>query len=109
MRHHHYFLLAAVTLGTGLGVAFGYADHISTADGLYFAVTTGTTVGYGDITPHGWAAHMLAVVMMFAIIPCLGAAFASLTAMHLHRHVRDHIDRALAAQAPEHDEGKADS
>ena len=97
MKHHHYLFLAAVALGLGLGVAFGYADRVGPADGLYFAATTASTVGYGDVTPHGWAAHMLAVAMMFSILPLLGLGFAHLTAFHLHRHQTRERDERKAA------------
>lgn len=108
VRRHHRLALAAVLLGVALGVAFGYADHVGPAAGLYFALTTASTTGYGDITPHGWLPHLLASVLMLAVIPLLAAAWASLAAFHLHRHVRDHIDRALAARGTEdHNGGKA--
>jgi voltage-gated potassium channel len=81
-RHHRAAVAtvaAAVVLDTGLGVAFAAADHISAADGLYWATTTATTVGYGDITPHGWAAHVIAVGVMLTVIPLFAATFSLLT------------------------------
>lgn len=98
VRRHHRLALAAILLGVALGVAFGYADHVGPAAGLYFALTTASTVGYGDITPHGWVPHILAAATMLTCIPLLGLAFAHLTAFHLHRH-----------QQRERDEGKAES
>jgi hypothetical protein len=81
-RHH---IAAVVTVSVAalgdviLGTAFGYADHIGVPAGLFFAVTTATTVGYGDITPHGWLPHLLAVTMMVTIIPLFGATFSLFT------------------------------
>lgn len=83
MHHHHRAAVVTITLASAgdvaLGTAFGVADRIGVADGLYFAVTTATTVGYGDITPRGWLAHILAVMMMLLIIPLFAATFSLLT------------------------------
>jgi voltage-gated potassium channel len=70
---------AAAILDAGLGLAFAASDHISAADGLYWATTTATTVGYGDIVPRGWVAHILAVGVMITVIPLFGAAFSLFT------------------------------
>jgi len=70
---------AAAVLDAGLGLAFAAADHVSAGDGLYWAVTTATTVGYGDLVPRGWAAHLIAVGVMLTVIPLFGAAFSLFT------------------------------
>lgn len=87
--------LACVLAGA---VAFSVTDHVGFWLACYWSLSTASTVGYGDISPHSGSAHVIAVLVMLTAIPCLGASFASLTAMHLHRHVRDHVDRALAAR-----------
>ena len=83
MHSHHARALtvigAAAVLDAGLGIAFAAADHISAPDGLYWSVTTATTVGYGDIVPRGWVAHVLAVGVMLTVIPLFGAAFSLFT------------------------------
>ncbi|HET9093381.1 MAG TPA: ion channel [Acidimicrobiales bacterium] len=58
------------------GVAFALVEHLSVWMGWYWAVTTATTVGYGDVTPHTTAGHVIAVVVMLSTIPLLGAVFA---------------------------------
>ena len=92
-------VLAALALASVLAgaVAFAVADHVSFWLALYFSVATATTVGYGDVTPKTGPAHLVAVAEMITALPLLGACFASLTAMHVHRHVKDHVDRAIAA------------
>lgn len=104
--HHNLALItigAAVLLDTGLGLAFGAADHVSLPDGLYFATTTATTVGYGDITAHGWLPHVLAVLIMVTVIPLFGATFSlftsGLAALHVDRaehRIKAHVNQELA-------------
>jgi len=98
-RHHRLALTTvavALAADAGLGLGFAAADHVGTWDGLYFSLTTGTTVGYGDITPHGWAAHVLAVVMMLVAIPLFGASFSLFTSGLTSGHVAASEDRLKA-------------
>lgn len=89
---HHKFALVTISsaalLDVILGILFGFADHIPVWDALYFATVTATTVGYGDITPRGWEAHLIAVLIMVTVIPLFGAAFSlftsGLSAIRLH-------------------------
>jgi voltage-gated potassium channel len=62
-----------VLLGAAL---FSIADNVSYGIGLYWAVTTATTVGYGDVTPHNTSSRVIAAFVMLTTIPILGAVFA---------------------------------
>ena len=66
-------VVAVVLLGGGL---FALAEDLPYSTGLYWAVTTATTVGYGDITPHNPIGRLIASVVMLTTIPMLAAAFA---------------------------------
>lgn len=81
-------LAIAVIADVVLGIAFSFADHVSIGDGLYFATVTATTVGYGDILPHGWLPHVLAVVIMLTVIPLFASVFSLLTT----GWTADHVD-----------------
>jgi voltage-gated potassium channel len=59
--------------------AFSVADHVSYGIALYWAVTTATTVGYGDVTPHNTASRIIAAAVMLTTIPVVGAVFALVT------------------------------
>lgn len=60
-------------------MAFALTDHLPVPTGLYWAVTTATTVGYGDVTPHNTAARIVASAVMLTCIPLLAGAFALFT------------------------------
>lgn len=82
-------LLIAVLADVVLGIAFSLADHVSIGNGLYFATVTATTVGYGDIIPHGWLPHLLSVVIMLTVIPLFASVFSLLTT----GWTADHVDK----------------
>jgi voltage-gated potassium channel len=76
-RRHVIILLGCVVgvvlLGGGL---FAAAEDLPYTTGLYWAVTTATTVGYGDITPHNPIGRLIASLVMLIAIPLLAGAFA---------------------------------
>lgn len=115
MNSHHRIAVitvaSAATLDALLGLAFGAAEHIGAWNGLYFAVVTGTTTGYGDIIPRGWLPHLLACAIMILVIPLISGTFALLTsglaAVHIGRseqrikqHVEARLRHHLAAGSP---------
>jgi voltage-gated potassium channel len=68
--------LAIILIGAG---AFALTQHVSYGLGLYWAITTATTVGYGDVTPHNSAGRIIAAAVMLTTIPTVGAVFALVT------------------------------
>jgi voltage-gated potassium channel len=79
-RKHIAALLAAF-----VGCLFGGAGLFAATQGrpfttgLYWAITTATTVGYGDVTPKNAAGRVVASAVMLTTIPLLAAVFALLT------------------------------
>jgi voltage-gated potassium channel len=61
-------ILLVVIVGGGLifTAVEGSAQHLSVEDGIWWAIVTVTTVGYGDIVPHTEAGRAVAVVVMVA-------------------------------------------
>lgn len=102
MNVHHRRAARVLALAAGLdvaaGLAFGAAQGCGPWTGLYWATTTATTVGYGDVTPHGWLPHVIAVVVYLTVIPLFASVFAlvttGLTADHVdtrHQELCDHV------------------
>lgn len=79
-RFHALLLIggAAVCVLVG-GTVFAATQHIADTTGWYWALTTATTVGYGDITPKNPAGRLVASAVMVTAIPLLAAAFAVVT------------------------------
>jgi voltage-gated potassium channel len=83
-------LIAAAAAATaGWGALFSATQHVSMLAGCYWALTTATTVGYGDVTVRGDGGRLLAMAVMLTAIPLLAAAFGQI---HLDR-VKTHLDR----------------
>lgn len=80
-RHQLYVLLglAALAMLAG-GVAFSASQGVSVGTGLYWAVVTAATVGYGDVTPHNSTGRIIAVVEILTAIPLFAGVFATVTA-----------------------------
>ena len=74
-------VLIAIALDGVGGLAFAAVEHLS--------VSVATTVGYGDVTPHTTAGHIIAVLVMMTVIPLFAATFSlltsGLTVAHVHR------------------------
>lgn len=103
-------ITAAAALDSAGGVCFARAEHLSVWRGLYWAVTTATTVGYGDITPATAAGHIIAVIVMLTVVPLFAATFSlfttGLTSVHLRRAehaMKRHVDERLRQHLGEAD------
>jgi len=80
-----------------LGWLFSAVQHIPVIDGIYYAMTTASTVGYGDIVPTTPASKAVTVIMEFTVIPLFAAAYslmtAGLTTNKVAEKVNRHIDK----------------
>jgi voltage-gated potassium channel len=75
---------------------FSLAEHIAYTTGLYWAITTATTVGYGDVTPHNAIGRLIASGVMLTAIPLLASVFALATGGYAAAGIR----RILAMHNP---------
>ena len=69
--------LIALSVGIILASAglFALTQHDSYWLALYWAITTATTVGYGDVLPHNTIGRVIASFVMLTTIPIVGAIF----------------------------------
>ena len=88
MKRGPLLIAAAAAATAGWGALFSATQHVSMLAGCYWALTTATTVGYGDVTVRGDGGRLLAMAVMLTAIPLLAAAFAQI---HLDR-VKTHLD-----------------
>lgn len=73
-------LSAAVVAVLGGGAAFAaVTPDTPFTTGVYWAITTASTVGYGDVTPKNPAGRLVAILVMLTAIPMLAAVFALVT------------------------------
>jgi len=101
-RHRKALVTIAVAgaLDLASGLAFAVVEHLSIGAGLYWAVATATTVGYGDVVPHTNTGRVIAVLAMLTIIPLFAATFSLLTSGLTAEHV--HAEGAQARRRLDH-------
>jgi voltage-gated potassium channel len=75
---------------------FSLAESLPFTTGLYWAITTATTVGYGDVTPHNGLGRVIASGVMLTTIPLLASVFALATGGYAAAGIR----RILAMHSP---------
>jgi voltage-gated potassium channel len=91
-------ILLAAALGCTLvgGALFAATQKLPFSSGLYWAITTATTVGYGDVTPRNGAGRLIASAVMLTTIPLLASVFALATGGYVTAGIR----RVLAMHSP---------
>jgi voltage-gated potassium channel len=87
MRILMLMVLATSIILVGAGL-FALTQHDSYWLSLYWAVTTATTVGYGDVLPHNTAGRVIASAVMLTTIPIVGAVFGLLAGASAVSHIR---------------------
>ena len=91
----------AITLAAGLLMTFVDGENFpSIGSGLWWAVQTVTTVGYGDTVPTSLTGRLVAVFVMLFGIGFLTVITASITSTFVSRsrHAPSDADNAMAEQ-----------
>jgi voltage-gated potassium channel Kch len=76
--------------------AFDQQEYSSVGEGMWWALQTVTTVGYGDVTPKEPAGRIIAAFVMLEGIALLSITVAAITSTFVTRAQREH-DAADAA------------
>lgn len=96
-------LLTLMTIGLG-GVLFARVEpDVGVGDGLYWAVTTATTTGYGDIVPTTDDGKALAVFVMLVGAGFLAIVTGAIAQRFVLRWQGGEPDAAAGTGAPGHD------
>jgi voltage-gated potassium channel len=89
-----------VTVAGGLTIRLlDHKDFSSIGEGLWWAVQTVTTVGYGDVVPHSAGGRLIATVVMLTGIAFISLITASVTAtlVEQNRRRRQGVDDPVFA------------
>ena len=79
------------------------SEYPSAFRGMWWALQTVTTVGYGDVTPQHLSGRLVAVVVMLEGIALLAIVTAAITSSFVERAQRAYADKADADEQVEHE------
>ena len=104
--------LASITavLAVGVGILVRIVDHKdfhTVGDGIWWAVVTLATVGYGDIVPHTAWGRVIGVVVIVLGITFLSFLMATVTSMFVASDQDAHSAKAEERRAASEDETRA--
>jgi voltage-gated potassium channel len=87
-----YAALLALMTALGGGAAFAEVEKLSTWDGVYWAVSTMTTVGYGDISPKTDGGRIIAIFVMLVGIGFLTMVIGAVSQRFVAPELREVAD-----------------
>jgi voltage-gated potassium channel Kch len=90
----------AIVVGIGgvLMRVFDRHEYPNVGRGLWWAMQTVTTVGYGDVTPKNLSGRLIATAMMLWGIAFLSILIAAITSTFVARAEKEQADKAKADQ-----------
>ena len=92
--------MLALLTAIGGGAAFAALEEgRSTADGIYWSLTTMTTVGYGDLSPETTGGRVLAVAVMLVGIGFVAVLTGAIAERFLAREVAQVEEREMDLDA----------
>src|SRR5439155_23323952 len=85
----------AVLTALGGGAAFAEAEHETTWHGIYWAITTMTTVGYGDLNPTTDTGRAIAIAVMLVGIGFVAILTGAIAQRFLAQDV-EHVEAVIS-------------
>jgi voltage-gated potassium channel len=91
-----------VVVGSGILMwVLDHSEYPNIGRGLWWAIQTVTTVGYGDVTPAHTAGRIVAAVVMLWGVAFLAILFATITSTFVARAEREREERHSAEEQSE--------
>jgi len=103
-------VVATLVIVVGGGVLFRVLDHKEYASiwtGMWLALQTVTTVGYGDVAPKNAAGKLVAALIMLEGVAFLAIVTAAITSTFVARAAQESIETAESSD--EADQGRIDA
>jgi voltage-gated potassium channel len=88
-------LLTAIVILAG-GYAFAMVEGTTVDTGIWWALVTATTVGYGDVSPHTESGRVVAAVLMIVGTGFVALLTAAAAQRFLAQEIRSDVDSAVA-------------
>jgi voltage-gated potassium channel Kch len=88
------------------GVLIRFLDHSEYSDvwvGMWWALQTVTTVGYGDVTPHHVSGRIVASFVMLEGIAFLAIVTAAITSTFVARATEEHLSAEAEDEESDYD------
>lgn len=91
-----------VVVGSGILMwVLDHSEYPNIGRGLWWAIQTVTTVGYGDVTPAHTAGRIVAAVVMLWGVAFLAILFATITSTFVARAEREREEKHSAEEQSE--------
>ena len=90
-------LLPVLLILFGGAWLFARLQHVPYFTAIYWAITTASTVGYGDVAPVGVPARLVAIGMMVLAVPLLGLGLAEIASQFVEGRLRSMLGMARAS------------
>jgi voltage-gated potassium channel len=94
---------ALVVVGSGILMwILDHKEYPNVGRGMWWAIQTVTTVGYGDVTPGRTAGRIVATVVMLWGVAFLAILFATITSTFVARAEQQRAEQHAAEELSEH-------
>ncbi|WP_283679442.1 potassium channel family protein [Lentilactobacillus sp. Marseille-Q4993] len=90
-----YLLSISLVILIFSSLIFASFEHDSLAKSLWWAITTATTVGYGDVTPHTMGGKVVSGILMFGGIGFIGLLTSTITDFFTDQNAEDEKEASI--------------